>query len=79
MESATPSQPEQPPRPMDLRADLLEDLSTRFGSELSSKGALPTAAREALVELLNADAPTAAQIIAAASKNDPQKEEVSHE
>lgn len=79
MESATPSQPEQPPRPKDLRAELFEDLSTRFASELSSKGSLPTAAQEALVELLDSDAPTAAEIIAAASKSDPPKEEVSHE
>jgi hypothetical protein len=79
MESATPPQPEQPPQPSDLRAELLQDLSTRFASELSSKDSLPIAAQEALVELLDSDAPTAAEIVAAASKSDPLKEEVSHE
>ena len=59
--------------------ELFQDLSTRFASELSSKGALPTAAQEALVELLDSDAPTAAEIIAAASMSNPPKEEVSHE
>lgn len=79
MESVTPSQTEQPPRSTDLRAELFQDLSTRFASELSSKGSLPTAAQEALVELLDSDAPTAAEIIAAASKSDTPEEEVSHE
>lgn len=79
MEPATPSQPEQPPRPTDLRAELFQDLSTRFASELSSKDSLPTAAQKLLVELLDSDAPTAAEIIAAVSKSDPPKEEVSHE
>jgi len=79
MESETPSQPEQPPQPTDLRAELFQDLSTRFATELSSKGSLPTAAQEALVELLNSDDPTAAEIIAATSKSDPPKEEASHE
>jgi hypothetical protein len=58
---------------------LFHDLSTRFTSEISSKGSLPTAAQEALVELLNSDATTAAEIIAAISKSDPPEEEVSHE
>lgn len=79
MESATPSQPEQPQRPPDLREELFQDLSARFASELSSKGSLPTAAQEGLVELLDSDAPTAAEIVAAASKSDPLNEEVSHE
>ncbi len=79
MESATLSQPEQPPRQTDLRAELFKDLSARLTSELSSKGSLPTAAQKALVELLESDAPTAAEIIAAASKSDPPKEEVSYE
>lgn len=79
MESATPPQPEQPPLPSDLRAELFQDLSTRFASELGSKGSLPTAAQEALVELLDLDAPTAAEIVAAASKSDPLKEEMSYE
>jgi len=79
MESATPPQPEQPPRPTDLRAELFQDLSTRFASELSSKGSLPTSAQEALVELLNSDAPTGDEIVAAASKSDSVKEVVGDE
>ena len=79
MESATPPQPDQPPRPSDLRAELFEDLSSRFASELSSKDSLPTAAQDALIELLDSDAPTAAEIVSAASLSDPLKVEVSHE
>jgi hypothetical protein len=79
MESATPPQSEIPKLPSDLRAELFQDLSTRFALELGSKDSLPTAAQEALVELLDLDAPTAAEIIAAASKSDPLKEEMSYE
>jgi len=79
MESANPPQLAQPPRASDLRVELFQDLSTRFASELSSKDALPTIAQEALVELLDSDAPTAAEIVAAASKSDPLNEEMRYE
>jgi hypothetical protein len=79
MESPTPSEAEEPNRTPDLRSDLLQDLLTQFAAELSSKGSIPTAAKKALVELLDSDAPTATEIIAAASRSDPLKEEVGNE
>jgi hypothetical protein len=79
METTTPAQAEEPTRPADLRVELFQDLLQRFAAALSSNGSLPVAAQEALVELLNSDAPTAAEIAAAASKNDPVKEEAGDE
>ena len=79
MEEATPQAAEEPDAPRDLRAELFLDLSTRFAAALSPNDSLPAAAQEALVELLGSDAPTAAEIIAGASKNDPVKEELGDE
>jgi len=79
MESAPSLQPEQPRKLSGLRAELFEDLSTRFALELNSIGLLPIAAQQALIELLGSDAPTETEVIAAISKSDPFKEEISHE
>lgn len=79
MDDATPQVAEGPEAPRDLRAELFENLSTQFGAALEADGSLPTAAQQTLVELLELEAPTAAQIIAAASKNDPEEEEVPNE
>jgi hypothetical protein len=79
MEEATPQAAEEPDAPRDLRAELFQDLSTRFAAALRSNDSLPGAAQEALVKLLRSDAPTAAEIIAGASKNDPVKQEVGDE
>ncbi len=79
MESPTPSEAEEPTRSPDLRSELFQDLSTQFASALSSKSSLPAAAQKALIQLLDSDAPTAAEIIAAASKSDPLEAEVGNE
>ena len=79
MESTTPSQAVEPSVPPDLRAELFQELSTQFAAALSSKGSLPAAAQKTIVELLDSGAPTAAEIISAASKNDPPREEVGDE
>lgn len=71
MGPTTPQEAEEPAPPRDLRAELFQDLTTQFQTALDSNDSLPAAAREALVELLDSDAPTAAEIIAAASMNDP--------
>lgn len=76
MDATTPPEAEEPAPPRDLRAELFQDLSTEFTAALNSNGSLPSVAREALVELLDSEAPTAAEIIAAASQNDPLEEEV---
>jgi hypothetical protein len=70
METSSPQQTEEQSPPRDLRAELFQDLSTQFAAELDSNASLPVAARVALIELLDSDAPTAAEIIAAASIND---------
>ena len=79
MDDATPNAAEEPEAPRDLRAELFENLSYQFGATLEADGSLPAAAQQALVELLDLEAPTAAQIIAAASKDDPDEEEVPNE
>ncbi len=79
MEESTSQAAEEPDAPRDLRAELFQDLSTRFAAALSSNDSLPAAAQEVLVELLGSDAPTAAEIIAGASKNVPVREEVGDE
>ncbi|MGJ3244103.1 MAG: hypothetical protein ACFE0O_14255 [Opitutales bacterium] len=79
MDDATPQAAKEPEAPRDLRAELFENLSTQFGTALEADGTLPAAAQLALVELLGVEAPTAAQIIAATSKSDPEEEEVPNE
>lgn len=79
MDDATPQAAEEPEAPRDLRAELFENISTQFGAALEADRSLPAAAQLALVELLGVEAPTAAQIIAAASKSDPEEEEVPNE
>lgn len=65
--------------PQDLRTVLLQDLTERFTSVLTSNNSVPAAAREALVELLNSDSPTATDIINAISENDPGEEETEND
>ncbi len=65
--------PEGPEAPRDLRAELFENLSTQFAAALKADGSLPTIAQEALIELLDSETSTAAQIIAAASKLDTEE------
>jgi hypothetical protein len=79
MESPTPSEAPELLQHPDLRSELFHDLAIGFASELDSKDSLPAAARKALVELLDSDAPTAAEIIAAASKSDPLKKKAGDE
>jgi len=79
MADTTAQEPEEPALPRDLRAELFQDLSTQFATALESNGSLPAAAKEALAELLDSETPTAAQIIAAASKNDPEEGEAGNE
>jgi hypothetical protein len=73
MDEAAPQVMEEAESPRDLRAELFGDLSTQFAAALEDDGSLPAAAQKALVKLLDSDAPTAAEIIAAASKSDPLK------
>jgi hypothetical protein len=79
MDDPTPEEAEELAPPRDLRAQLFQDLSTRFTAALESDGSLPAAAQKALVELIDSEAPTAAQIIGAASKSDPEEEEAPSE
>lgn len=79
METTTPQEAEEPAPPRDLRAELFQNLSTQFTAALNSDGSLPTDAREALGELLDSEVPTAAEVIAAASKSDPVEEDVGDE
>ena len=65
MDDTSPKEAEEPGPPRDLRAELFEDLSARFAAALESDESLPATAQEALVDLLDSDAPTADQIIAA--------------
>ena len=58
METTTSQDADEPAMPRDLRAELFQDLSTQFRTALNSNDSLPTAALEALVELLDSDAPT---------------------
>lgn len=79
MDKATPQVTEDAEPPRDLRAELFGDLSTQFAAALEAGGSLPAAAQKALVELLDSDAPTAAEIILAASKSDPLNKEAGDE
>ena len=79
MNNPTQEEAESTAPPRDLRAELLQDLSSQFSAALESDGSLPVAAQNALVELLVSEAPTAAQIISAASKSDPEEEEAPDE
>ena len=79
MNATTAHDVEEPTPPRDLRAELFQDLSTRFAAALELNGSLPTAAQEALVELLDSEAPTAVEVIAAALKNDSVEEEMGDE
>ncbi len=79
MDDATPQAAEVPEAPRDLRADLFQGLSTQFAAALESNGSLPAAAQEALIALLNSEAPTASEIVAAASKNDSADGEAGNE
>ena len=79
MEILNPQEPEDLTMPRDLRVELFQDLSDQFAAALNSDESLPSTAREALAELLDSDAPTAAEIIAAASKGDHVDEDVTDE
>ena len=78
MDEETPQVTEETKSPRDLRAELFGGLSTQFAAALETEGSLPATSQEALVMLLDSEAPTAAQIIAAASK-DPSEEEAPNE
>ena len=75
MDDPTQEEAEAPAPPRDLREELFQDLSSQFSAALESDGSLPATAQNALVELLDSEALTAAQIISAASKSDPEEEE----
>ena len=75
MDDTAPQEAEEPAIPRDLRKELFEGLSAQFTAALESNGSLPLAAQEALVQLLDSEAPTSAEIIAAASINDPAEAE----
>lgn len=79
MDDDTPQAVEDPEAPRDLRAELFQGLSTQFAAALESNGSLPAVAQEALIALLDSDAPTAAEIVAAASRSDPAEEEEGNE
>lgn len=79
MDDATPEVAEEAEAPRDLRAELFQCLSTKFADALAAAGSLPSAAQDALVGLLDSDAPTAEQIVAAAAKNDPEEKEEENE
>ena len=79
MDDAAPEEEEEVEAPRDLRAELFQCLSTEFAAALEATGSLPSSAKEALVGLLDSDAPTAEQIVAAAAKNDPDEKEAGNE
>lgn len=79
MDDPTPEVMEEVATPKDLRAELFQDLSTRFTEALESDGSLPAAAQKALVEFLDLDALTAAQITEAVSKGDHEEKEAPNE
>jgi hypothetical protein len=79
MDDAPPEEAEEAEAPRDLRAELFQCLSTKFAAALEAAGSLPSAAKEALGGLLDSDAPTAGQIVAAVAKNDPVKQEAGNE
>lgn len=79
MEILNSQEPEDLTMPRDLRVELFQDLSDQFAAALNSDESLPSPAREALAELLDSDAPTAAEIIAAASKDEYVEEDVTDE
>ncbi len=61
--------------PRDLRAELFEALSSHFTAALEADQSIPLRAREALVELLNFEAPTASDILNAAWKREEDEQE----
>jgi hypothetical protein len=65
--------------PKDLRAGLAADLRLAFSANLSASGALPKAASEGLVALLDASSPVPADVIAALKLDDPAQPEVPNE
>jgi len=79
MDATTPHDAEESAPPKDLRAELFQTLSTQFAEALESDGSLPAAAQEALIQLLDSESPTPAEVIAAALKNDPVEEEADDE
>jgi hypothetical protein len=79
MNDTTPQEPTESAPPRDLRAELLQDLSIQLAETLESNGSLPITAQEALVKLLDSETPTAAQIIAAASKSEYEEGETDSE
>ena len=79
MDDTIPQVAKEPEAPRDLRAELFQGLSTQFAAALETNGSLPAEAQEALVALLDSDAPTATEIVAAASKNDPSEKEAGNE
>lgn len=77
----TPSDPEpvELPPPRDLRVELLVNLSSKFAAELETDATLPDEAKQALIGLLNEQAPTSADVIAALLESDAAKPDTSNE
>ena len=73
----TPQEAEKtvPPH-QDIRSELFENLKTEFTAALNADATLSEAAKAALVEWVDSDDPTADEVIAAISKNDPVEEEL---
>lgn len=74
-----PSESVEAPPPQDLRVELLKNLLSKFASELETDSTLPNEAKHALIGLLNEQAPTSADVIAALSKSDTAKSGSSNE
>lgn len=79
MDEPTKEEAEAPAATTDLRTELFENISSQFSIALESDGSLPAAAKSALVELVDSEVPTAAQIISAASISDAEEQDASDE
>lgn len=79
MTSHIPSEQAEAPPPRDLRVELLENILSKFASELEADSILPNEAKKALIGLLNEQAPTSMDVIAALSKSGAAKLDTSNE
>jgi hypothetical protein len=70
---------EASPSPKDLRAQLAADLKAEFTANLSAVSGLPKVACASLVELLGNSTPTATDVIASLSLEDPKQPEIPDE
>jgi len=53
----------------DLRVELLANLALQFATEIEANIVIPSTVKEALLDLLDGELPTSAEIIQALSKN----------